>query len=52
VETAIKATSEIVRDYSRLFVKRGAYTLQSSRPIQRAGVTITFDRRQRRQAGS
>jgi len=37
VETAIKATSEIVRDYSRLFVNRGAYTLQSSRPHPESG---------------
>lgn len=28
----MKATQEIVRDYGRLFVNRGAYTLQSSRP--------------------
>jgi hypothetical protein len=28
----IKATTEVVRDYGRLFVNRGAYTLQSSRP--------------------
>jgi hypothetical protein len=32
VETAIKPTSEIVHGYSCLFVNRGAYTLQSSRP--------------------
>jgi len=37
VETAIKATSEIVRDYSHLFVNRGAYTLQSSRPHPESG---------------
>ena len=37
METAIKATSEIVRDYSRLFVNRGAYTLQSSRPHPESG---------------
>ncbi|HEV2617553.1 MAG TPA: hypothetical protein VGU63_13190 [Candidatus Acidoferrales bacterium] len=30
--TAIKATPEMVRDYGRLFVNRGAYTVQSSRP--------------------
>jgi TOTE conflict system, Archaeo-Eukaryotic Primase domain len=32
METAIKATSEIVRDYSHLFLNRKAYTIQSSRP--------------------
>ena len=32
METAIKATCDIVRYYSRLFVNRGAYTLQSLRP--------------------
>jgi hypothetical protein len=37
VETSIKATPEIVRDYSRLFVNRGAYTLQSSRPHPESG---------------
>ena len=37
METAIKATSEIVRDYSHLFVNRGAYTLQSSRPHPESG---------------
>ena len=37
METAIKAASEIVRDYSRLFVNRGAYTLQSSRPHSESG---------------
>src|SRR6266478_2803778 len=37
METAIKAPSEIVRDYSRLFVNRGAYTLQSSRPHPESG---------------
>jgi len=37
VETAIKATSEIVRDYCRLFVNRAAYTLQSSRPHSESG---------------
>lgn len=37
MEAAIKATSEIVRDYSRLFVNRGAYTLQSSRPHPESG---------------
>ena len=52
METAIKATPEIVRDYSRLFVNRGAYTLQSSRPHPERGVTTTFDRRQRERARS
>jgi hypothetical protein len=37
VETTIKATCEIVRDYRRLFVNRGAYTLQSSRPHLESG---------------
>jgi hypothetical protein len=37
METAIKAASEIVRDYNRLFVNRGAYTLQSSRPHPESG---------------
>lgn len=35
METAITASPQTVRDYSRLFMNRGAYTLQSSRP--RAG---------------
>ena len=37
MKTAIKATSELLRDYSRLFVNRGAYTLQSSRPHPESG---------------
>src|SRR5258708_10601856 len=37
MEAAIKGTSEIGRDYSRLFVNRGAYTLQSSRPHPESG---------------
>ena len=37
METAIKATSEIVRDYSRIFVNRRAYTLQSLRPHPESG---------------
>jgi hypothetical protein len=37
VETSIKATPEVVRDYGRLFVNRGAYTLQSSRPHPESG---------------
>jgi hypothetical protein len=32
VETAIKASPEVVKDYRRLFVNRLAYTLQSKRP--------------------
>jgi hypothetical protein len=32
VETPPKATTEIIRSYIRLFVNRGAYTLQSARP--------------------
>ena len=37
METAIKASAKIVRDYTRLFVNRGAYTLQSSRPHPESG---------------
>ncbi len=37
MESAIKTTCEIVRDYSRLFVNRGAYTLQSLRPHLESG---------------
>jgi TOTE conflict system, Archaeo-Eukaryotic Primase domain len=37
VETAIKASPKIVRDYARLFVNRLAYTLQSSRPHPESG---------------
>jgi len=37
METAIKATSEIVRNYSRLFVNRRAYTLQSLRAHPESG---------------
>jgi hypothetical protein len=37
METKTKAVSLIVRDYSRLFVNRGAYTLQSSRPHPESG---------------
>jgi hypothetical protein len=33
----IKAGSEIVREYTALFVNRGAYTLQSSRPHPESG---------------
>lgn len=37
METTIKATTEVVRDYGCLFVNRGAYTLQSSRPHPESG---------------
>src|SRR5260370_40996737 len=37
VETAIEASPHVVRDYSRLFVNRGAYTLQSQRPSPDSG---------------
>ena len=37
MKTAIKASARVVRDYSRLFVNRGAYTLQSSRPHSGSG---------------
>src|SRR5260370_2146769 len=37
VETAIEASRHVVRDYSRLFVNRGAYTLQSLRPSPESG---------------
>ena len=37
METAIKATPEVVRKYAALFVNRGAYTLQSSRPHPESG---------------
>src|SRR5713226_7067619 len=37
VETAIKASPKIVRDYSRVFVNRLAYTLQSLRPHLESG---------------
>ena len=35
--TAIKASARVVRDYTRLFVNRGAYTLQSPRPHPESG---------------
>lgn len=35
--TAIKASAPVVRDYSRLFVNRAAYTLQSLRPHPESG---------------
>jgi hypothetical protein len=37
VDSAIKASPRVVGDYSRLFVNRGAYTLQSSRPHPGSG---------------
>jgi hypothetical protein len=37
VGTAIQANPEIVREYAALFVNRGAYTLQSSRPHPESG---------------
>lgn len=37
METAIEASSRVVRDYGHLFVNRGAYTLQSSRPHPESG---------------
>ena len=37
MEIAIRASSEVVRQYAALFVNRGAYTLQSSRPHPESG---------------
>jgi TOTE conflict system, Archaeo-Eukaryotic Primase domain len=37
VETAIKASPEVVKDYAHLFVNRLAYTLQSTRPQPESG---------------
>jgi TOTE conflict system, Archaeo-Eukaryotic Primase domain len=37
VDSAIKASPRVVREYSRLFVNRGAYTLQSLRPNPGSG---------------
>jgi hypothetical protein len=37
VETVVKASSKIVRDYMSLFVNRAAYTLQSPRPHPETG---------------
>src|SRR5260370_33517002 len=37
METGMKATYEIVLDISRLFVNRGVYSLQSSRPHLESG---------------
>ena len=37
MENAIQASSEVVRRYTALFVNRGAYTLQSTRPHPESG---------------
>ena len=37
MDSAIKASPRVVREYSRLFVNRGAYTLQSLRPHPESG---------------
>ena len=37
METGIKASAPVVRDYSHLFVNRAAYTLQSIRPHPESG---------------
>lgn len=37
MDIAIRASSEVVREYAALFVNRGAYTLQSSRPHPESG---------------
>jgi hypothetical protein len=37
MEIAIRASSEVVRQYAALFVNRGAYTLQSTRPHPGSG---------------
>ncbi len=37
MKTAIKVSAEVVREYTALFVNRGAYTLQSSRPHPESG---------------
>ncbi len=37
METIVKASPQVVTDYSRLFVNRGAYTLQSLRPSLKSG---------------
>lgn len=37
MEHSIKASPEIIPDYTRLFVNRGAYTLQSARPHPESG---------------
>jgi hypothetical protein len=34
---AIRASSEVARQYAALFINRGAYTLQSSRPHPESG---------------
>jgi hypothetical protein len=42
VEITGKARPEVIRDYGRLFVNRGAYTLQSSRPHPATGRPYYF----------
>ena len=37
METGIRASARVVRDYTNLFVNRRAYTLQSSRPHSESG---------------
>ncbi len=37
MEIVVKASAKVVRDYTSLFVNRGAYTLQSSRPHPESG---------------
>lgn len=37
MDIAIRASSEVVRQYAALFVNRGAYTLQSTRPHPESG---------------
>ena len=37
METTVKASPQVVRDYGRLFVNRRAYTLQSLRPSPESG---------------
>jgi hypothetical protein len=48
METAVKASSEVVREYTNLFVNRGAYTLQSSRPHAESGRHYYFRPKARR----
>jgi hypothetical protein len=47
---AFKATPEVVKDYLRLFVNRGAYTLQSMRPHPESGRHYYFRPPKRKQA--
>jgi hypothetical protein len=37
MDTVIQASAQVVRNYSRLFVNRGAYTVQSSQPNSDSG---------------